>query len=117
MLPSGDIHVNPGPINGYSNSLCSPHPNFAAAAPPPSPPSVADVDSGTPPPPSPTAPPPPLHHHHHPHTDSTNNKFKLCTLNIQSLRHPTHAAEVNNLALSPHPPVRLLTYLLLPKPF
>src|SRR6218665_2161884 len=108
MLLSGDIHVNPGPINGYSNSLCSPHPNFAAAAtpppPPPSPPSVADVDSGIPPPPSPTAPAPPHHHHHHPHTDSTNNKFKLCMLNNQSLRHLTHAAEVNDLALSPHPP-------------
>jgi len=25
-------------------------------------------------------------------------------LNIQSLRHPTHASEVNDLALSPHPP-------------
>src|SRR6218665_1360053 len=104
MLLSGDIHVNPGPINGYSNYLCSPHPTFAAAAtpPPPSPPSVANVDSGTPPPTAPFSPtaPPPLHHHPHPHTDSTNNKFKLCTLNIQSLRHQTHAA----VALSPHPP-------------
>src|SRR6218665_3167444 len=35
---------------------------------------------------------------------STNNKFKLCTLNIQSLLHPTHAAEINDLALSSHPP-------------
>ena len=55
---------------------------------PPPPPSStpstdAAVDSGPPP----TLPPPPHHYHHHPHTDSTNNKFKLCSLNIQSLRH------------------------------
>src|SRR6218665_1562200 len=35
MLLSGDIHVNPGLINGHSNSLCSPQPNFAAVTLPP----------------------------------------------------------------------------------
>src|SRR6218665_352682 len=82
ILLSGDIHVNPGPINGHS-------PPSAATA----------VHSGPPPPPP---PPPPCHLH--PPADSTNNKFKLCTLNIRSLRHPTHAAEINDLALSSHPP-------------
>src|SRR6218665_81546 len=43
MLLSGDIHVNPGPTNGYSTYPSSPPPyNFAAAAtPPPSTPSAA----------------------------------------------------------------------------
>src|SRR6218665_2385974 len=61
MLLSGDIHVNPGPINGYSTSPSSPPPNFAAATlPPPSPPSAgAAVDSGPPPP---NACPPPSPH-------------------------------------------------------
>src|SRR6218665_1077361 len=116
MLLSGDIHVNPGPINGYSTYPSSQPPyNFAAAATPPpptafaaatpppppfTPSAAAAVDSGPPP----TPPPPPPRRHHHPHADSTNNKFKLCTLNIQSLRHPTHAAEINDLARSSHPP-------------
>src|SRR6218665_1688705 len=91
MLLSGDMHVNPGPINGYSTYPSSPPPyNFAAAAVTPGPP--------------PTPPPPPPRRHHHPHADSTNNKFKLCTLNIQSLRHPARAAEINDLARSSHPP-------------
>src|SRR6218665_3974490 len=54
MLLSGDIHVNPGPINGYSTYPSSPPPyNFAAATPPP-PPSIPSA-AATPPPSSPSA--------------------------------------------------------------
>ena len=74
MLLSGDIHVNPGPINGNPTSLCSPLPNnnFAAAATPPNtPPSAATAAVDSDPPSPPPAPPAPPHHHHN---DSTNNK-------------------------------------------
>jgi len=96
MLLFGDIHVNPGPSNAFSISFSSQPPNFAVAMPPSAATAAVDSDPPSPPP----APPP------HPHNDSTNNKFKLCTLNIRSLLHPIHAAEINDLALSPHPPDR-----------
>src|SRR6218665_1705377 len=89
ILLSGDIHVNPGPINGYSTYPSSPPPyNFAPATPPP-PSSIPSTAAAPPPPPPPSTPsaatavhsgpppppPSPPGRHHHPPADSTNNKL------------------------------------------
>src|SRR6218665_2792401 len=57
MLLSGDIHVNPGPSNGYSTYPSSPPPyNFAAATPPHPHPSIPSAAPPPPPPPPPSTP-------------------------------------------------------------
>ena len=103
ILLSGDTHVNPGPINKYSASLPPPPPPSvatAAAAPPhspPLPPSAATAAVAA-------APPPHTLPLHIPSQKTNKTSFLLCSLNIRSLLHPTHSAEIKDFPFSTHPP-------------